>query len=78
MSPGEFSSIVQAVGGIHNLIDCDSKNYADIAYLTEEDIPEKLMTDPRLIKTPVVRDGRKACCGYQPEYWKEFCSTTAK
>ncbi|MCD7743086.1 MAG: ArsC family transcriptional regulator, partial [Oscillospiraceae bacterium] len=28
--------------------------------------------DPRLIRTPVVRNGRQATVGYQPEVWKTW------
>ena len=33
---------------------------------------EKLLADPRLLKTPIVRNGRQATVGYQPEVWKNW------
>ena len=30
---------------------------------------DKVFDDPRLMKTPVVRNGKKATVGYQPEIW---------
>ncbi|MCI1208559.1 MAG: ArsC family transcriptional regulator [Treponema sp.] len=78
MSPREFQSVVKAVGGIENLIDRDSRDYSRIAWLSEEDIPEKLTAEPQLMKTPVVRNGAGACCGYQPDCWKKFCTDTVK
>jgi len=33
---------------------------------------EKLLADPRLLKTPIVRNGRQATVGYRPEVWKNW------
>ena len=30
------------------------------------------MENPRLIRTPVVRNGKQATVGYQPEVWKTW------
>ena len=32
----------------------------------------KLIENPRWLKTPVVRNGRQATVGYQPEVWKAW------
>ena len=36
------------------------------------DIETELLKDALLFKTPVVRNGRLATVGYQPELWKEW------
>lgn len=50
MSKGEFTSVVQAVGGIEKLIN----------------------ENQQVITTPVVRNGKIATLGYQPDAWKEW------
>ncbi len=72
MSPKEFNSVLNAVGGIENMIDTESKNYSSIAYLTDDDVFDKLFSTQSLLKTPVVRNGQLATCGYNPEVWKDW------
>jgi hypothetical protein len=31
---------------------------------------EKILENPQVIKTPVVRNGKKSTLGYQPDVWK--------
>lgn len=73
MSRGEFRSVCQAVGGYQNLIDqnCRDKDLlALITYIAEEDKEEKILENQKIIKTPIVRNGRQATVGYQPDVWK--------
>lgn len=75
MSKGEYTNVKQAVGGIENLLDesCKDKDtLALIKYISDEDKDEKILENQRVIKTPVVRNGRQATVGYQPEVWKEW------
>lgn len=75
MSKGEYASIKQAVGGIENLLDenCKDKDMlALIKYISDEDKDEKILGNQKVIKTPVVRNGRQATVGYQPEVWKDW------
>lgn len=75
MSRGEFASIKQAVGGIENLLDenCKDKDaLALIKYIPDEDKDEKILENQKVLKTPVVRNGKQATVGYQPEVWKEW------
>ena len=72
MSGGEFDSVLRAVGGVDKLIDWDKKSpqidlmrYMDDARAKED----KLFDDPALMKTPIVRNGKKATVGYSPEIW---------
>ena len=70
MSRGELDSVLKAVGELDALIDEKSKGYSSLAYHAyDEDKKEKLREDGLLIKTPVVRNGRQATVGYQPEVW---------
>lgn len=75
ISKGELLSIKQGVGGYENLIDknCKDKDVlALVQYLKEEDKEEKILENQRLIKTPVVRNGRKATIGYLPDVWNSW------
>jgi len=72
LSRGEYQSVKSAAGGMENLIDEKSKAYESlhIKYLANKsDIEERLMENPSLYKTPIVRNGKKSTIGYQPEVW---------
>ena len=74
MSPRELESVIAAVG-LENLIDEKSKSpdAAAMRYLSSrEQKIEKLLDDPRLIKSPVVRNGRQATVGCCPEIWEKW------
>ena len=74
MSPRELESVISAVG-LENLIDEKSKSpdAAAMRYLSSrEQKIEKLLDDPRLIKSPVVRNGRQATVGCCPEIWEKW------
>ena len=73
MSKGEFNSVCQAVGGYEKLIDqnCKDKDLlALVTYIAEEDRAEKMLENQKIIKTPIVRNGKQATVGYQPDVWK--------
>lgn len=75
MSEGEYKNIKSAVGGMNNLIDEKSKEYANlsIAYLAYESDKEiALLENPAMFKTPIVRNGKKATVGFCPEIWKDW------
>lgn len=75
MSKGEFNSVAEANGGIDNMIDTNSKDKDTllmIQYIAEEDKLEKILENPQVIKTPVVRNGKQSTIGYQPEIWKKW------
>lgn len=74
LSPGELKSIIQSVS-IDNLINKDSTNYKEsvLAYTLDRDtMQEILLENPKLFKTPIVRNGKKASVGYQPDVWKSW------
>lgn len=73
MSKGEFTSVKQAVGGLDKLLDENNKDKNTLAllkYLSDSDKEEKLLENLQLLKTPIVRNGKQATVGYQPEVWK--------
>ena len=73
LSKGEFNSVCQAVGGYENLINqnCKDKDLlALVTYIAEEDRAEKMLENQKIIKTPIVRNGKQATVGYQPDIWK--------
>jgi arsenate reductase len=75
MSKGEFNSVKAAVGALEKLIDETSTDNEAmlIKYLAGNEAKEqKLLENPRLLKTPIVRNGRQATVGYQPEVWKTW------
>ena len=75
LSKGEFQSVCQAVCGYNRLIDTDCKDkdlLALITYIAEEDKAEKILENQSIIKVPVVRNGKQATVGYQPESWKNW------
>jgi arsenate reductase len=36
------------------------------------DLEEELLKDPLLLKTPILRDGKRAAVGFDPALWKAF------
>ena len=72
LSKGEFNSVAQALGGFEKMIDTISKNYYMIEHYGMEQKADKLMDMPNLYKTPIVRNGKQATIGYQPDVWKNW------
>ena len=73
LSKGEFNSVKQAVGGIDKLIDENAKDkdtLALIKYIADEDKEEKILENQQVLVQPIVRNGKKATVGYQPDVWK--------
>ena len=73
LSKGEFNSVKQAVGGIDKLIDENAKDkdtLALIKYIADEDKEEKILENQQILMQPIVRNGKKATVGYQPDVWK--------
>ena len=70
ISKGELENIKQVIP-IEELIDKEGKQFKKrgFEYMVYE-IETELLEDSLLLKTPVVRNGRLATVGYQPEVWK--------
>jgi arsenate reductase-like glutaredoxin family protein len=72
ISRGELLSVM-AAAGLEALVDANNPDAALLRYLAyDEDKLQKLLEDPRLLKTPIVRNGKKATVGYRPEVWKTW------
>lgn len=75
LSKGEFESVRKAVGGLEAMIDrnCKDKDLlALITYIAEEDRAEKLLENQSVLLLPIVRNGKQATVGYQPDVWKKW------
>ena len=75
MSKGEFNSVAQANGGLDHMINWEGKDQnllVLIKYIANEDKLEKVLENPQVIKTPVVRNGKQSTLGYQPDVWKKW------
>lgn len=72
MSSREFDSVLQAVGGIDQLIDWEAKGPGVelLRYLADPVQKEdKVFENFRLAKLPIVRNGKQATVGYCPDIW---------
>ena len=75
MSKGEYNGVKQAVGGLDAMLDesCrDQDALTLIKYIAKEDRDEKVLENQKVLKTPIVRNGKQATVGYRPEIWKEW------
>lgn len=75
MSKGELESVCRAVGGLEKLVDPKAKDQdtvALLAYLGASQKFDKLLENQQVLAQPIVRNGKKATVGYQPEVWKKW------
>ena len=73
MSRGEFENVARALGGWEQLVNPAAKDKQTLALLdalVDWQKEDKLFENQQLFKTPIVRNGKKATVGYQPEIWK--------
>lgn len=72
ISRGELQSVKNAVG-LEALIDQSHPDAALLQYLAyDADRFEKLLEDPKRLKTPIVRNGKQATVGFCPDVWKTW------
>ncbi|WP_027627032.1 arsenate reductase family protein [Ruminiclostridium cellobioparum] len=74
LSKGEFDSVKSAVG-LKALINEKSKEYErlNMRNLGVGKVAEEvLFKNPKLYNSPIVRNGKKATVGYQPDIWKDW------
>lgn len=74
ISPGELRSIKQALGGMEQLIDWNSKDKDALArykYM-ENQREETLLDNPQILDTPIVRNGQKVTIGHGETTWKSW------
>ena len=72
LSGKEFDAVLRGVGGIDNLIDWEM-NHPDITLMKYMDDvaakEDKVYDNPKLMRTPIVRNGKQVTVGYCPEVW---------
>ncbi|EJO5347535.1 arsenate reductase family protein [Clostridium botulinum] len=74
LSKGELQSVKSAIG-LNTLINKEGKEYkkSNMQNIRTDSVKEELLlNNPKLYKTPIVRNGKKATVGYEPEIWKEW------
>jgi arsenate reductase len=74
LSKGELQSVKAAVG-LKALIDEKSKEYTklNLSNIRTDSVKEELLlNNPKLYKTPIIRNGKQATVGYVPEIWENW------
>ena len=74
LSKREFDS-VKTVLGLKELINSNAKEYKTLNMQnlgTGSVAAEVLFNNPRLYRSPIVRNGKQSTVGYQPEIWKDW------
>ena len=80
MSRGELRSVIQAAGGLDNLLDegCrDQDALARVRYAAAAQREDALLERPQVLRLPIVRNGRKAAVGYCPEIYAAWLKEDA-
>lgn len=75
MSKGELRSVLQAVGGIEAVVDPKAKDQdtvALISYIADSQKFDKLLENQQVLREPIVRNGRAATVGYEPDTWASW------
>lgn len=75
MSKGELQSVMRAVGGLDALIDPKAKDQDTVAlitYLAESQKFDKLLENQQILREPIVRNGKQATVGDEPDTWKTW------
>lgn len=74
LSKGELANVKAAVG-LNNLLNEDAAEYQrlNLQNIGGSSVREEiLLKNPKLYKTPIVRNGKQATVGYQPDVWKNW------
>ena len=70
ISKGELTSVLRSVK-LDDLIDPKHPDASLLTHLAyDQDKMEKLLENPTLLQAPIVRNGKQATVGYQPEVWQ--------
>ena len=75
LSKGEFTSVMSAVGGLDAMLDEKAKDQDTLAlirHLAVEQKLSKVLENQQVLKLPIVRNGKQATVGYQPDVWKTW------
>ena len=71
----EKENVSRALGGWQALVDPNAKDKQTLALLdalVDWQKEDKLFENQQLFRTPIVRNGRQATVGYQPDVWKSW------
>ena len=71
----KFENVSRALGGWQALVDPNAKDKQTLALLdalVDWQKEDKLFENQQLFRTPIVRNGRQATVGYQPDVWKSW------
>jgi len=68
ISKGELQSVIRAVGSWEKVCKDDS----ELKYFSADAILARLLDQPELLITPIVRNGCRAAVGVNEEKWKEL------
>jgi len=74
LSKGEFASVKAAIG-LNNLFNQRTSEYKrlNLQNIVASSVREEILfNNPKLYKTPIVRSGKRATAGYQPDVWKDW------
>lgn len=72
LAKGELDNITRVIS-LEDLIDKEGKRFKDRGMqFMVYDIEEELLSDPLLLKTPIVRNERSVTIGYKPEVWQDW------
>ncbi|AFV02451.1 arsenate reductase and [Dehalobacter sp. UNSWDHB] len=72
LSKGELQNVKAALG-LNNLFNTGSKDYSrlNLNKISSSIVREELLlNNPKLYRTPIVRNGKQATVGYVPEVWE--------
>jgi arsenate reductase-like glutaredoxin family protein len=62
--------------GAASLIDRESRRFRDLGLHVRGDSPERMLdralTEPRILKTPLVRAGNRVSVGHVPQEWQRW------
>jgi len=73
LSPREYQSVKQKVG-YEALVNTKCRAYEALfmPYIPPDAQEAKLLENPELFQTPIVRNGKDATVGYHPEIWETW------
>ena len=75
ISRGELRSAAQAAGGLDALIDPDCRDRDALAFvrcIAPQQREDAVLERPQVLRQPIVRNGKRAAAGYQPEVYKKW------
>ena len=75
LSSKEFDAVLRGIGGIDNLIDWDSLDEQVVQMRYMDDVitkEDKVFDEPKLMRSPIVRNGKYVTVGYCPDVWAKW------